>query len=85
MQGPMLWETRWVGFAAFAPKTGTPRCPALYSSSIFDPHQGTMPITLKEFESAFPQLVDDPISHAKSYGVPENGLNWWRQVTIPIY
>jgi farnesyl diphosphate synthase len=39
-----------------------------------------MPTTLKEFESVFPQLVDDLIGHAKAYGVPENGLNWYRQV-----
>jgi hypothetical protein len=50
----------------------------------YDPHHDTMPTTLKEFESAFPQLVDDLISHAKAYGVPENGLSWWRQVRIPI-
>ncbi|KAH0547785.1 hypothetical protein FGG08_000042 [Glutinoglossum americanum] len=38
-----------------------------------------MPTTLKEFESVFPQLVDDLVGHAKAYGVPENGLNWYRQ------
>jgi farnesyl diphosphate synthase len=39
-----------------------------------------MPTTLKEFETIFPQLVDDLVAHAKAYGVPENGLEWYRQV-----
>ncbi|KAI9763784.1 MAG: Farnesyl pyrophosphate synthetase [Geoglossum simile] len=38
-----------------------------------------MPTTLKKFESVFPQLVDDLTTHLKSYGVPENGLNWYRK------
>ncbi|KAL8735010.1 MAG: hypothetical protein Q9166_001135 [cf. Caloplaca sp. 2 TL-2023] len=36
------------------------------------------PITLKEFESVFPQLVDDLSQHCKKYGLPEDALKWYQ-------
>ncbi|KAI4131364.1 MAG: hypothetical protein LQ338_001249 [Usnochroma carphineum] len=35
------------------------------------------PITLKEFESVFPQLVEDLTQHCKQYGLPEDALQWY--------
>ncbi|PQE28557.1 farnesyl pyrophosphate synthetase protein [Rutstroemia sp. NJR-2017a WRK4] len=32
--------------------------------------------TLKEFESVFPKLVEDILDHAKSYKLPQQGLDW---------
>ncbi|KAL8954795.1 MAG: hypothetical protein Q9193_007080 [Seirophora villosa] len=36
------------------------------------------PITLKEFESVFPQLVDDLSQHCQQYGLPEDALQWYK-------
>ncbi|KAK4964860.1 Farnesyl pyrophosphate synthetase [Elasticomyces elasticus] len=38
-----------------------------------------MPTTRTEFESVFPQLVEDILAHSKSYGLPKNVLNWFQQ------
>ncbi|KAI4171630.1 MAG: hypothetical protein LQ343_004108 [Gyalolechia ehrenbergii] len=36
------------------------------------------PVSRKDFESVFPQLVDDLGDHCKQYGLPENALQWYR-------
>lgn len=38
------------------------------------------PISLKEFESVFPQLVEDLSQHSKQYGLPEDALKWYQDV-----
>lgn len=38
------------------------------------------PITLKEFESVFPQLVDDLSQHCQQYGLPDDALQWYKDV-----
>lgn len=38
------------------------------------------PISLKEFESVFPQLVEDLAQHSKQYGLPEDALQWYKDV-----
>ncbi|KAF2084595.1 ERG20 farnesyl diphosphate synthase [Saccharata proteae CBS 121410] len=38
-----------------------------------------MPTTLKEFESVWPQLVQDLLDHCKSYKLPENALEWYKK------
>jgi len=35
-----------------------------------------MPTTLKQFETVFPQLVEDILNHCKKYNLPENALKW---------
>ncbi|KAL8924249.1 MAG: hypothetical protein Q9172_002762 [Xanthocarpia lactea] len=35
-------------------------------------------VTLKEFESVFPQLVEDLTQHCKQYGLPEDALKWYQ-------
>lgn len=45
-----------------------------------------MPTTLKEFESVFPQLVEDVSEHCRKYRLPDNILQWFQHVcayTIP--
>ncbi|KAL0259095.1 Farnesyl pyrophosphate synthetase [Diplodia seriata] len=37
-----------------------------------------MPVTLKEFESVFPQLVEDLLAHCKQYSLPDNALVWFK-------
>lgn len=39
-----------------------------------------MPVTLKEFESVFPQLVEDVLAHSKQYNLPDNALQWFKNV-----
>lgn len=39
-----------------------------------------MPTTLKEFESVFPQLVEDLTEHCKAYKLPTQALTWYQQV-----
>ncbi|KAI4229433.1 MAG: hypothetical protein L6R36_000887 [Xanthoria steineri] len=36
------------------------------------------PVSLKEFETVFPQLVDDLSQHCKQYGLPEDALKWYK-------
>ncbi|KAL8934987.1 MAG: hypothetical protein Q9216_005636 [Gyalolechia sp. 2 TL-2023] len=36
------------------------------------------PISRKDFESVFPQLVDELGDHSKHYGLPENALQWYK-------
>lgn len=38
------------------------------------------PVSLKEFESVFPQLVEDLAQHSKQYGLPEEALQWYKDV-----
>lgn len=38
------------------------------------------PVTLKEFESVFPRLVDDLTQHCKQYYLPEDALKWYQDV-----
>ncbi|KAL8871540.1 MAG: hypothetical protein Q9198_007395 [Flavoplaca austrocitrina] len=33
------------------------------------------PVSLKDFETVFPKLVDDLSQHCKQYGLPEDALN----------
>ncbi|KAL8790910.1 MAG: hypothetical protein Q9213_000335 [Squamulea squamosa] len=35
------------------------------------------PVSLKDFESVFPQLVNDLSQHCKQYGLPEDALKWY--------
>lgn len=39
-----------------------------------------MPTTLKDFESVWPRIVADLESHAKSYKLPQQPLDWFVQV-----
>ena len=36
--------------------------------------------TLKEFESIFPKLVEDLLAHAKTYKLPEEFVEWYKNV-----
>ncbi|KAL8877684.1 MAG: hypothetical protein Q9198_004343 [Flavoplaca austrocitrina] len=36
------------------------------------------PVSLKEFETVFPKLVDDLSQHCKQYGLPEDALKWYQ-------
>ncbi|KAL8998621.1 MAG: hypothetical protein Q9169_002372 [Polycauliona sp. 2 TL-2023] len=36
------------------------------------------PVSLKEFETVFPQLVDNLSQHCKQYGLPEDALKWYQ-------
>lgn len=36
--------------------------------------------TLKEFESIFPTIVEDLLTHAKQYGPPQMALDWYKAV-----
>ncbi len=38
------------------------------------------PVSLKEFETVFPQLVDDLAQHCKQYAPPEDALKWYKDV-----
>lgn len=40
-----------------------------------------MGTTRKEFEAVFPSLVDDLIQHCKQYNMPEDTLDWYRNVS----
>ena len=40
--------------------------------------------TLKEFESVFPKLEETLLEYAKAYKLPEQMLNWYKQVRRPI-
>jgi farnesyl diphosphate synthase len=35
---------------------------------------------LEKFESIFPTLVEDLLAHAKSYGLPQIALDWYKAV-----
>ena len=41
-----------------------------------------MPVTRKEFEDVFPQLVDDLVANCKQSNLPEQALKWYKQVWI---
>ena len=43
-----------------------------------------MPTTLKEFEAVFPSLVEDLSQHVKQYGLPEDALKWYQDVSISM-
>ncbi|KAL8770442.1 MAG: hypothetical protein Q9209_003868 [Squamulea sp. 1 TL-2023] len=36
------------------------------------------PVSLQDFESVFPQLVNDLSQHCKQYGLPEDALKWYQ-------
>jgi len=36
---------------------------------------------LEKFESIFPTLVEDLLAHAKSYGLPQMALDWYKAVS----
>ncbi|KAF2094352.1 ERG20 farnesyl diphosphate synthase [Rhizodiscina lignyota] len=38
-----------------------------------------MPTTLKEFETVFPNLVNDVLDHCRQYGLPTNALEWFEK------
>ena len=40
-----------------------------------------MPVTLKEFESVFPSLVDEVANHVRETGLPQSQLDWLVKVT----
>jgi farnesyl diphosphate synthase len=35
---------------------------------------------LEKFESVFPQLVEDLLAQSKSYGLPQQALDWFKNV-----
>ena len=35
---------------------------------------------LKEFESVFPKLQQTLVDHAKTFNLPEQAVNWFKQV-----
>ena len=41
-----------------------------------------MPVTLKEFETVFPKLVEDLKEHCNKYKLPQQALKWFEQVRI---
>ena len=48
-----------------------------------------MPTSLKDFESVFPQLVEDMKDNCKRYNLPTQALTWFekvqmQQTTIPL-
>ena len=42
------------------------------------------PISLKEFEAVFPRLVEDLSQHSKQYGLPDDALKWYQDVSRPL-
>ena len=38
---------------------------------------------LEKFESIFPTLVEDVLAHSKSYGLPQQALDWFKNVSRP--
>jgi farnesyl diphosphate synthase len=40
-----------------------------------------MPITRPQFEEVFPQLIQDLTNHCCNYGLPEQALIWFRNVS----
>ncbi|KAH0324160.1 hypothetical protein KCU74_g8109, partial [Aureobasidium melanogenum] len=38
-----------------------------------------MPTTLKQFESVFPQLIQDLSAHCKQYNLPTQALKWFEE------
>lgn len=39
--------------------------------------------SLEKFESIFPTLVEDVLNHSKSYGLPQQALDWFKNVRRP--
>jgi farnesyl diphosphate synthase len=39
-----------------------------------------MPTTLKEFESVWPRIVQDLVSHSQQYKLPRQPLDWFVKV-----
>lgn len=35
---------------------------------------------LEKFESIFPKLVEDLLDHAKTYNLPDQAVNWFKDV-----
>jgi farnesyl diphosphate synthase len=38
---------------------------------------------LEKFESIFPTLVEDVLAHSKSYNLPQQALDWFKNVRRP--
>lgn len=38
-------------------------------------------MALKQFETVFPQLIQDLSDHCKQYGLPETALKWFQDVS----
>jgi farnesyl diphosphate synthase len=38
--------------------------------------------TLQEFESVFPQLVEDLLEHSKKYNLPNEFVEWYKAVSV---
>ena len=70
---PISSKTHW-------PPVFDPDLPAAAMGSIETSSTAVKPTTLKEFESVFPQLVEDLSTHCKGYGLPEDALKWFQEV-----
>lgn len=63
-----------------------PRLPAPFSETLLwiwskrEARLIIMPTTLQEFESVWPRIRDDIASHAKSYDLPQQPLDWLTKV-----
>lgn len=42
-----------------------------------------MSSALKTFETVFPKIIADLSQHAQQYGLPENALKWYEDVSPP--
>ena len=42
-----------------------------------------MPTSLKDFETVFPQLVEDMKDNCKRYNLPNQALTWFEKVHTP--
>jgi farnesyl diphosphate synthase len=38
---------------------------------------------LEKFESIFPTLVEDVLAHSKSYNLPQQAMDWFKNVRRP--
>ena len=41
--------------------------------------------TVKDFEALYPSLVEDVLNHVRQYQLPENGLQWFKEVSWQRY
>ncbi|KAL8751462.1 MAG: hypothetical protein Q9184_006065 [Pyrenodesmia sp. 2 TL-2023] len=64
------------------PSVFIPKVSAAMGSLEPSSEQAFKPISLKEFESVFPQLVEDLAQHSKQYGLPEEALQWYKDSLI---
>ena len=45
---------------------------------------GDKQLSIRDFDKIFPTLMDDLVEHAKEYGVPNDTLDWYRNVGSSI-